>query len=133
MENLAGAIETGWTWTGGSTSSKDTWSEIWGDGAAAAFKDGAAVVKEWLRLKIEINYDRGAFMLVITDGFDYSFSYPSFFNLFSSWSSVVGTNLVWICNVKFQKGTNTVSFLHSFESWNSSILNWVLLDLACPD
>ena len=25
-------IESGWIWTGGSTSSKDTWSEIWGDG-----------------------------------------------------------------------------------------------------
>ena len=36
MENRAGAIETGWTWTGGSTSSKDRWSEIWGDGAGAA-------------------------------------------------------------------------------------------------
>ena len=45
MENCAGAIETGWTWTGGSTSSKDTWSEIWGDGADATVKDGAAVVK----------------------------------------------------------------------------------------
>ena len=44
MENRAGVIETGWTWTGGSTSSKDTWSEIWGDGAGAAVKNGAAIV-----------------------------------------------------------------------------------------
>ena len=44
MENRAGAIEAGWTWTGGSTSSKDTWSEIRGDGADAAVKDCAAVV-----------------------------------------------------------------------------------------
>ena len=44
MDNRAGAIETGWTWTGGSTCSKDTWSEIWGDGTGAAVKDDAAVV-----------------------------------------------------------------------------------------
>ena len=44
MDNRAGAIETGWTWTGGSTCSKDTWSEIWGDGTGAAVKDDDAVV-----------------------------------------------------------------------------------------
>ena len=25
-------VETGWNWTGGSSTSKDTWKEIWGDG-----------------------------------------------------------------------------------------------------
>ena len=44
MENRAGAVETGWTWTGGSISSKDICTEIWGDGAGAAVKDGAAAV-----------------------------------------------------------------------------------------
>ena len=44
MENRAGAIESWWTWTGGSTTSKDTWTEIWGDGADAAVKDDAAIV-----------------------------------------------------------------------------------------
>ena len=45
MENRAWAIESGWTWTEGTTSSKDTWTKIWGDGAGAVVKDGAAVVK----------------------------------------------------------------------------------------
>ena len=44
MENRVGAAETGWVWTGGTTSSKDTWTEIWGDGIDAAVKDGAAIV-----------------------------------------------------------------------------------------
>ena len=44
MENRAGAIEIEWTWTGGSISSKDTCTEILGDGTDAAVKDGAAVV-----------------------------------------------------------------------------------------
>ena len=44
MENCAGMAETGWVWTGGSTSSKDTCSEIWGDVIDAAVKDGAAIV-----------------------------------------------------------------------------------------
>ena len=44
MENCSWAIESGWTWTGGSTTSKDTWTEIWGDGADAAVKDSAAIV-----------------------------------------------------------------------------------------
>ena len=26
------SIETGWTWSGGSTLIKDTWAEVWGDG-----------------------------------------------------------------------------------------------------
>ena len=60
MENRAGAIETGWTWAGGSTSSKDTWSEIWGDGAGAAVKDDAAVTihSDYIDydLKFMINY-----------------------------------------------------------------------------
>ena len=47
MENSEGAIETGWTWTGVSISSKDICTEIWGDGAGAAVKDGAAVVFEY--------------------------------------------------------------------------------------
>ena len=36
MQNRAWAIESGWSWTGGSTTTKDTWTEIWGDGADAA-------------------------------------------------------------------------------------------------
>ena len=44
MENRVGAAETGWTWTGGSSTTKDIWTEIWGDGLEAAVKDGAAIV-----------------------------------------------------------------------------------------
>ena len=44
MKNRAWAIETGWTWTGGSSTSKDTWTEVWGDGEGVAVKDGAAIV-----------------------------------------------------------------------------------------
>ena len=44
MENCVGAAETGWVWTGGTSTSKDTCTEIWGDGAGAAVKDGAAIV-----------------------------------------------------------------------------------------
>ena len=29
--SLSCSIESGWTWSGGTTSTKDTWSEIWGD------------------------------------------------------------------------------------------------------
>ena len=29
------AIETGYSWSGGSLSTKDTWNEIWGDGIRA--------------------------------------------------------------------------------------------------
>ena len=36
MQNFAWKAETGWVWTGGLTSSKDTCPEIWGDGADAA-------------------------------------------------------------------------------------------------
>ena len=54
MENRAGAIESGWTWTGGSTTSKDTWTEIWGDGADAAVKDSAAIVFIILAREIDI-------------------------------------------------------------------------------
>ena len=43
-ESRAWAIEFGWTWSGGTTSSKDTWTEIWGDGIDAAVKDDAAIV-----------------------------------------------------------------------------------------
>ena len=46
MENRAWAIESGWTWSGGTTTTKDTWTEIWGDGADSAVKDGAAIVIE---------------------------------------------------------------------------------------
>ena len=44
-ENRAWAIESGWTWSGGTTPSKDTWTEIWGDRIDAAVKDDAAIVK----------------------------------------------------------------------------------------
>ena len=46
MKNRAWAIETGWTWTGGSSTSKDTWTEIWEGGEGVAVKD-AAVVDSW--------------------------------------------------------------------------------------
>ena len=51
-ENRSGAIETGWSCSGGNSSTKDTWSEIWGDGIDAAVKDGAAIVYTltWLKL-----------------------------------------------------------------------------------
>ena len=42
--NRAWTIEQGYTWTGGTPANKDTWTEIWGDGADAAAKDGAAIV-----------------------------------------------------------------------------------------
>ena len=44
MENRVGAAETGWTRTGGSSTSKDTCVEICGDGVDATVKDGAAIV-----------------------------------------------------------------------------------------
>ena len=45
MENCSWAIESGWTWIGGSTTTKDTWTEIWGYGAdAAAENDGAIIM-----------------------------------------------------------------------------------------
>ena len=46
MQNLEWKAETGWTWTGGSTTSKYTWTEIWGDGEGAAIKDDAAEVSK---------------------------------------------------------------------------------------
>ena len=45
MWNVAWKVETGWNWTGGTTSSKDTRTEIWGDEAGAAVKKDAAVVR----------------------------------------------------------------------------------------
>ena len=44
MKNFVWKVETGWTWKGGSSTTKDTWTEIWGDGEGAAIKDDAAVV-----------------------------------------------------------------------------------------
>ena len=41
IENYSWAIESRWTWTGGSTTTKDTWTEIWGD--AAVENIGAAI------------------------------------------------------------------------------------------
>ena len=59
-ENRAGVIETGWTWTGGSSTTKDIWTEIWGDGIEAAVKDGGAIVYYFLinyfKLFIKYNY-----------------------------------------------------------------------------
>ena len=49
MENRAGTVEAGWTWAGGSSTSKDTWSEICGDGVDAAVKDSAAIVIKEIR------------------------------------------------------------------------------------
>ena len=44
MENHAWRAEAGWTCSGGTPTSSDTYTEIWGDGADAADKDGAAIV-----------------------------------------------------------------------------------------
>ena len=44
MKNRAWAIESGWSCSWGNSSTKDTWTEIWGDGEGAAVKDGAAIV-----------------------------------------------------------------------------------------
>ena len=43
MENSAWVIESGWSCSGGNSSTKDTCIDYWGDGAGAAVKDGAAV------------------------------------------------------------------------------------------
>ena len=52
-ENRAWAIESGWTWSGRTTTSKDTWTEIWGDWAEATVKDDPAIViKIFLKIKI---------------------------------------------------------------------------------
>ena len=44
MENCSWAIESGWTWTGGSTTTKDTWAEIWGDEADASAENDGAII-----------------------------------------------------------------------------------------
>ena len=44
MENHAWRAEAGWTCSGGTPTSSDTCTEIWGDEADAAVKDGAAIV-----------------------------------------------------------------------------------------
>ena len=40
-------LDSGWTWTCGSSTSKDTCVEICGDGVDAAVKEGAAIVNIW--------------------------------------------------------------------------------------
>ena len=52
-ENCVGAAETGWVWGGGSSTSKDIWNDIWGDGIDAAVKDGAAIVRDLSKNLIE--------------------------------------------------------------------------------
>ena len=54
MEHCSWAIESGWTWTGASTTTKDTWTEIWGDGADAAVENIGAAIKSF-EIKIYIN------------------------------------------------------------------------------
>ena len=54
MENRTWAIENGWSCSGGNSSTKDTWTEILGDGAKAAVKDCAAVVS--FDLSVYIKY-----------------------------------------------------------------------------
>ena len=44
-ENRARVIESRWTWSGGTTTSKDTWTEIWGDEANAAVENDGAAIK----------------------------------------------------------------------------------------
>ena len=46
MENRLWGIESGWTWSGGSMTEKDTCVETCGDGEDAAVKDDAAIVNE---------------------------------------------------------------------------------------
>ena len=60
MENCVRAAETGWVWTEGSTSSKDTCSKIWGDGTDAAVKDGAATVAFKGMIIYYLDYSLGA-------------------------------------------------------------------------
>ena len=47
MENRSWGIESGWTCSGGSSTTKDIWTETCGDGADATVKDGAAIVVKW--------------------------------------------------------------------------------------
>ena len=42
-------VETEWVWSGGTTSTKDTCSKIWGDGEGAAVIDDA-VVYEYFKI-----------------------------------------------------------------------------------
>ena len=44
-------IESGWSWSGSSTTSADSWIDICGDGEGAAVKDDAAIVWELLSLE----------------------------------------------------------------------------------
>ena len=44
MENRSWGIESGWTWSEGSTTGKDTCVETCGDGVNAAVKDVVAIV-----------------------------------------------------------------------------------------
>ena len=44
MENRSCVVEIGWAYSGGNSVTKDTCSEICGDGVDAAVKDGAAIV-----------------------------------------------------------------------------------------
>ena len=44
MENHAWRAEAGWTCSGGTPTSSETCTEIWGDEADAAVKDCAAIV-----------------------------------------------------------------------------------------
>ena len=56
MENCTWAIETSCTWSGGNSSTKDTWTEIWGDGADAAVKDGATIIFSIYNICASYNY-----------------------------------------------------------------------------
>ena len=65
-ESRAWAIESGWNWSGGTTTSKDTWTEIWGDGAdAAAENDGAAIIKTINSNLYLTNMDKWIFLVSI--------------------------------------------------------------------
>ena len=44
-------IESGWSWSGCSTTSADSWIDICGDGEGAAVKDDAAKVDQTKKLK----------------------------------------------------------------------------------
>ena len=67
MENCVGEAETGWIWTGGSTSSKDTCSEICGNGIDAAVKDGTAIVSRnnLLNHKLWLSYSGNCLLCIL--------------------------------------------------------------------
>ena len=44
MYNFSRKVETRWIWSGGTSTTNDTWAEMSGDGEGADVKDDAAIV-----------------------------------------------------------------------------------------